>query len=142
MTAAVLDVSAVTSATIPWLETAAEFAVGNGKPPADTSYPFSIFYLLPMEPELYNNLVDVETVFPVKMQITTVGQIAFQAMMGGARISVAMAGKDTDGHYLTAAPTIPGFTVIRRRTNRDGYCDVTGDLAQWSETFTWFLHLD
>ena len=142
MTDAVLDVDALVSATQPWLATACLFPVGDGQPPADGTYPFAILYLLPMAPPYAIPLTDVETVWPQKFQVTSVGRTPSQAKAAAARVLRTMAGKDTTGAYLVGPPSILGFTVIRRRSDRDGHADAADGLYQWAETFTWDIHLD
>lgn len=142
MTDAVLDVGALVGAALPWIQAGCEFPFGDGQPPADGTYPFGILYVLPLAPPYQVPLTDVETVWPQKLQVTTVGRTASQAKAAAARVLRTMAGQDTDGTYLVGAPSIDGFTVIRRRSDRDGHADQADGLYQWAETFTWDIHLD
>lgn len=142
MTDAILDIGAIVEPTLPWLATACQFPFGDGQPPADGSYPFGILYVLPLAPPYPVPLTGVETVWPQKLQVTTVGRTASQAKAAAARVLRAMAGQNTDGGYLVNAPVIDGLTVIRRRSDRDGHADQADGLYQWAETFTWDIHLD
>jgi hypothetical protein len=141
MTEAVFDVCAVLAAAVPWLAAATVLPAGNSQPPADGTFPFTIVYALPLGSQAMSTLADVETVWPLKLQVTSVGKAPAQAQMCGARVARAMAGKDTSGAYLVAAPALPAVTVIRREADRDGHAQDGDGLYEWAETFTWWLHL-
>lgn len=142
MTEALLDVDAITNAALPWLATACGFAIGDGQPPAGGKYPFAILYVLPLAPPYPVPMTGVETVWPQKLQVTCVGRTLSQAKAASKRVLRTMAGQDTDANYLVGAPSIDGFTVIRRRSDRDAHADQADGLYQWAETFTWDIHLD